>query len=85
MKNWYENTERDCNIICPYCGKEYKPSYEETVIGENTAECYEDGLEQTFVCDECGKKFRMIPSLKWEYETVTVDGEMTEEEHETRW
>lgn len=30
MSNSYWNYEDDENIVCPYCGKEYEPSYEDT-------------------------------------------------------
>lgn len=33
MNNSYWNYENDENIICPYCGQEYEPSYEDTYIG----------------------------------------------------
>ena len=33
MSSSYWNYEDDENIICPYCGKEYEPSYEDTYIG----------------------------------------------------
>lgn len=85
MKDWYWNTEDDTKIICPYCGHTYEPSYEETYIGNVCVDCYEEDT-QTVTCDECGKKFTVTPHMAdWEYETETIDGEMTEEEHETRW
>ena len=37
------NFERNLNIVCPYCGREYEPSYEETYIG---GECTEEEAEE---------------------------------------
>lgn len=84
MTDWYWNTERDHNIICPYCGEAYTPSLYDTYINDEYVECYEE-KEQTFICDRCRKKFKLTPYLEWKYETETIDGEMTEEEHEERW
>ena len=81
MSEIYSNYEIGTNITCPYCGKEYEPSYEETYIGGEPVECYEEGLQE-FTCDHCGKRFKMQASLTWSYETETIDGEMTEEEWE---
>ena len=69
-------------IICPYCGKKYGPTYEETYIGGEDVDCYKEGEQGEFTCDECGKKFRLSAEMKWEYTTETIDGEMTEEEHD---
>ena len=30
MSDSYWNYEDDKNIVCPYCGKDYEPSYEDT-------------------------------------------------------
>lgn len=84
MTDWYWNTERDHNIICPYCGEAYTPSPSDTYINDEYVECYEE-KEQTFLCDKCRRKFKLTPYFEWKYETETIDGEMTEEEHETRW
>ena len=35
MSNSYWNYEDDKNIICPYCGKEYEPSYKIRTLEEN--------------------------------------------------
>ncbi len=40
MSSSYWNEEDDENIICPYCGKEYEPSYEDTYIGDDCVDCY---------------------------------------------
>lgn len=48
------NFERNLNIVCPYCGREYEPSYEETCIGGEPVDCYTEG-EETYTCEECGK------------------------------
>ena len=82
MNEIYSNSEIGQNIICPYCGKEYEPSYEETYIGGEPVECYKEGSQGEFTCDECGKKFVLYASFTWEYETETIDGEMTEDEWE---
>lgn len=82
MSKTYWNEENSDLIICPYCGKEYEPMYEETYIGGKEVDCYKEGEQGEFTCDECGKKFRLSAELKWKYITETVDGEMTEEEHE---
>lgn len=81
-KEWYSNWEAEENIRCPYCGKEYEPSYEDTYIGGDCVECYEEGEQGEFVCDECGKKFTLSAEIRWEYTTETIDGEMTDEEWE---
>lgn len=81
-KEWYSNWEAGENIRCPYCGKEYEPSYEDTFIGGDSVECYEEGEQGEFVCDECGKKFTLSAEMRWEYTTETIDGEMTDEEWE---
>lgn len=77
--------EEDCDVIkCPYCGKEYEPSYEETYIGGEPVECYGEEYQE-FICDECGKKFSLTPYQKgWYYTTETIDGEMSEDEWEER-
>ena len=78
----YRNWECDEKIICPYCGTKYEPTYEETYIGDTEIDCYEDGKEQECACDNCGKRFTVRPILNWEYETETIDGEMSEDEWE---
>lgn len=84
MSEPYWNEEDSENIICPYCGKEYEPSYEETYIGHKCVDCY-DEREQEFVCDKCGKMFSVMPyQAGWRYATETIDGEMTQEEWEER-
>ena len=40
MSSSYWNYEDDENIICPYCGEEYEPSYEDTYIGDDCVDCY---------------------------------------------
>ena len=82
----YWNEEDDSEIICPYCKEEYTPSYEDTIIGDECVNCYDEGEVQTVTCDRCGKKFTIEPYLStWKYRTETIDGEMTEQEHEERW
>lgn len=82
MNNSYWNEEDDENIICPYCGKSYEPSYEDTYIGGESVDCYTED-DQEFVCDKCGKKFTMYGyKAGWKYHTETIDGEMTKEEYE---
>ena len=78
----YKNWECGATIMCPYCKTEYEPSYEETYIGHDCVDCYEDGKKQEFVCDSCGRRFTVTPNLTWEYETETIEGEMSEEEWE---
>jgi uncharacterized Zn-finger protein len=78
----YWNVEENNFIKCPYCGEEYEPSYEDTWIGDKCVNCYTEE-KQFVVCDECGKKFSITPYQRsWAYVTETVDGEMTDEEHE---
>lgn len=79
----FHNYEVSENIICPYCGEEWEPTYEETYIGGEPVECYEEE-KQTFCCDYCNKKFTVYPHLTWEYETETIEGEMTQEEAEEK-
>lgn len=45
MSDSYWNFEDDENIICPYCGKEYEPSYEDTYISGETVDCYTTDTE----------------------------------------
>lgn len=80
--DWYSNWECSDKIRCPYCGKIYDPSYEETFIGGDYVECYLEGVQGAFTCDVCGKKFRLSIESTWEYTTETIDGEMTEEQHD---
>ena len=80
---YYNNYENGETIICPYCGKEYTPSYEDTFIGGELIECYAEEL-QFCRCDKCNKKFSVFPSYTWKYETNTIEGEMTEEEAEEK-
>ena len=80
--NSYWNEEDDSDIICPYCGMSYSPSYEETYISGEAVNCYTED-EQTFTCEKCGKKFTMYGyQTGWNYHTETIDGQMTEDEHE---
>lgn len=82
MSENYWNQENDDQIICPYCFTKYEPSYEETYIGGEPVECYEEEYQE-LVCDKCGKRFSLQPYQKgWYYETETIDGQMTEEEQE---
>ena len=50
----YWNEEDDDVIVCPYCGEEYEPSYEDTFIGDDKADCYTEDT-QTFTCSKCKK------------------------------
>ena len=77
----YYNYEDNKDIICPYCGKSYTPTYEDTIIGDECVECYTED-EHTYTCDRCGKKFKMHGYIVWEYHTETIDGQMTEKEWE---
>ena len=78
----YWNEEDDDKIICPYCGEKYEPSYEDTYIGGELIFCYSTDV-QTCRCDKCHKKFTVEGyHAGWKYQTETIDGEMTEEEHE---
>lgn len=82
MSNSYWNYEDDENIICPYCGEEYEPSYEDTYIGYDCVDCYTEDTNE-YTCDNCGKKFTMYGYQSgWKYRTETIDGEATEEEVE---
>ena len=78
----YWNEEDEKYIICPYCGIIYRPTYEDTFIGNTIVDCYTEDTK-TYTCDICGKKFKMYGYQEgWRYVTETIDGEMTEEEHE---
>ena len=80
----YWNTEDDDNIICPYCGNEYEPTYDETIIGDKIADCFTE-KPQIFTCSYCFHRFTMTGYLAgWKYVTETIDGEMTEQEHEDK-
>ena len=82
MSSSYWNEEDDENIICPYCGKEYEPSYEDTYIGNDCVNCCTEDTN-TYTCEKCGKKFTMYGyQAGWKYHTETIDGEATEEEIE---
>lgn len=80
-KDWYWNQEDSVDIVCPYCGKEYTPSYEDTYIGDEGVDCYTED-EEIYTCDACGKKFKMSGYTEWRYCTETIEGEATEEEAE---
>ena len=56
MSDTYWNEEDDFEIICPYCGEKYIPTYDETLIGNECVDCYAEGYIQTVTCDSCGKK-----------------------------
>ena len=85
MSNTYWNEEDDSEIICPYCGEKYIPTYDETIIGDNCVNCYTEGDVQIVTCDSCGKEFTIEPYQSgWKYKTETIDGEMTEEEWEQK-
>ena len=78
----YWNQEEDDKIICPYCGEEYEPSYEDLFINNEQVDCYTEDTE-IYKCDVCGKRFEMFGFTKrWFYHTETIDGEMTQEEWE---
>ena len=78
----YWNYEDSDVIICPYCGKRYEPSYEDTWIGNEPVDCYEE-TTQFFNCDGCKKKFSLTPyQAGFNYKTETIDGEMTQTEWE---
>lgn len=77
----YWNSECDEEIICPYCGMRYKPSYDETYIGGKGVDCYTED-EDEYTCDRCGKRFTLKPYTEWRYETETIYGEATEQEVE---
>lgn len=80
----YWNEEHGENIICPYCGEEYEPSYDATYIGGENINCYTE-IVHTYTCDKCGKKFTMFGyQVGWKYQTDTIEGEATEEEIEKR-
>jgi DNA-directed RNA polymerase subunit RPC12/RpoP len=82
MGEYYWNEEDDDVIICPYCGKKYEPSYEETYIGGEPVECYSEEYQE-FICDDCKKRFSVTPYQRgWYYQTETIDGQMTNEEWE---
>ena len=78
----YWNTEDEDYIKCPYCGNTYEPSYEDTFIGHEQVDCFTEETRE-YVCDDCHKKFTMYGYLSgWKYYTETIDGQMSEEEHE---
>ena len=78
----YWNYENSDEIICPYCGEQYEPSYEDTFIGGELVNCYTEDKE-TYTCDECGKKFTMYGYQSgWTYYTETIEGQATDDEIE---
>jgi len=82
MKDSYWNTEDEDYIKCPYCGETWEPSYEDTYIGGECVNCFSEE-EKEYVCDDCGKKFILYGYQSgWKYHTRTIDGQMTEKEHE---
>ena len=52
MSSSYWNCEDDENIVCPYCGEEYEPSYEDTFIGDDYVNCYTEDTN-TCTCEKC--------------------------------
>lgn len=84
MSDSYWNWEDDSDIICPYCGEVYEPSYEETYIGDKIADCYTEDTE-IYTCDCCHRRFEMRGyQVGWNYYTETIDGELSEKEHENK-
>ena len=82
MSDNYWNYEDSDNIICPYCGEEYEPSYEDTYIGNKCVDCFTEDTKE-YVCDKCRKKFKMYGyQAGWNYYTETIDGQATEDEIE---
>ena len=80
--SWYSNWEDSEKIICPYCGETYEPSYEDTYIGGEPVDCYDETV-QYFTCDKCKYKFKLTPYQSgFNYQTETIDGEITEEQWE---
>lgn len=77
----YISSVQSDDIVCPYCSTVYEPSYEDTFIGGEQADCYTED-KYTYTCDNCGKQFAMYGILQWSYVTETIDGEMTYEEHQ---
>ena len=84
MANWYSDWQCDTDIVCPYCGEIYKPTYEETYIGGEAVDCYKEGEQGEFTCDDCGKRFTLSAEVTWLYTTETIDGECTEDEYYER-
>lgn len=83
-EKWFWNEETSDKIVCPYCGEEYEPSYDDTYISGEFVDCYTED-KKTYTCEKCGKKFKMYGyQARWEYCTETIDGEMTEAEHEAK-
>jgi uncharacterized CHY-type Zn-finger protein len=79
--NIFKNEEDSDVIICPYCGKEYEPSYEDTYIGGEPVDCYTENIKY-YTCDKCHKRFSMYAYVEWKYCTETINGEMTQDEHD---
>lgn len=76
----YWNYKDSDKIICPYCGEEYEPSYEDTYIGGKSVNCYTEDTE-IYTCDNCGKEFTMYGYQEgWRYCTETIEGQATDEE-----
>ena len=70
----YENDVYSKDIVCPYCNKVYKPTYDETYIGGVVANCYTEDTKE-YTCNKCGNRFKMTGILDWEYHTETIEGE----------
>lgn len=82
MSDSYWNYEDYDFIMCPYCGEEYEPEYD-LVIGDDRVYCYSEDEKQTVRCTTCNKRFTILPyRTGFHYKTETIDGEITEEEHE---
>ena len=76
----YWNEEISDKIICPYCGEEYEPSYEDTYIGGEPVNCYTE-ITRIYTCEICRKRFTMFGfQVGWKYQTETIVGEATEKE-----
>ena len=75
----YVNDVYSKDIVCPYCGKAYEPTYEDTFIGDDIADCYTEDTKE-YTCTVCGKRFKMTGVLNWEYYTETIEGESEEAE-----
>ncbi|MCK9482088.1 MAG: hypothetical protein M0R38_10070 [Bacteroidia bacterium] len=75
VQSWLINQtfNSDDGAICPLCEHEHD-------AGDFT-ELYDENIDE-FECDNCGKKFKVSPSLSWSWETTPMEEDYPELEED---
>lgn len=67
----YDNTrESSDGAICPFCEHEH-------TAGGDHPELFDEGLCE-IECEDCGKKFKVVPNMSWSWETMPRDDDYPE-------